>query len=75
LAALSSTPTPIQEEVHQKRWTLAAALDTIIKESKYDEIRQIFHGFNSTFTKTPIPHVIIVNAAHPARYCRKIMEI
>ena len=32
----------------------------MIKEAKYDElsIRQIFHGFNSAFTKTPMPHVI-----------------
>ena len=36
------------------------ALNTMIKEAKYDglSIRQIFHGFNRTFTKTPIPHVI-----------------
>jgi hypothetical protein len=35
-------------------------LKTIMKEAKYDElsIRQIFHGFNSTFTRTPIPHVV-----------------
>jgi hypothetical protein len=35
-------------------------LKTIMKEAKYDElsIKQIFHGFNSTFTKTPIPHVV-----------------
>ena len=36
------------------------AINTIIKEAKYDElsIKQIFLGFNSTFTKLPIPHVI-----------------
>ena len=36
------------------------AINTMIKEAKYDElsIRQIIHGFNSTFTKLPIPHVI-----------------
>jgi hypothetical protein len=36
------------------------AINTIIKEAKYDElsIRQIIHGFNSTFTKLPIPHII-----------------
>jgi CBS domain-containing protein len=36
------------------------AINTIIKEARYDElsIRQILHGFNSSFTKTPIPHVI-----------------
>lgn len=35
-------------------------INTIIKEAKYDElsIRQIIHGFDSTFTKLPIPHVI-----------------
>jgi hypothetical protein len=36
------------------------AINTMIKEAKYDKlsIRQIIHGFNSTFTKLPIPHVI-----------------
>jgi hypothetical protein len=36
------------------------AISTMVKEAKYDElsIRQIIHGFNSTFTKLPIPHVI-----------------
>ena len=36
------------------------AINTMIKEAKHDElsIRQIIHGFNSTFTKLPIPHVI-----------------
>lgn len=36
------------------------AINTMIKEAKYDElsIRQIIHGFNSTFTRLPIPHVI-----------------
>jgi hypothetical protein len=35
-------------------------ISTMIKEARYDElsIRQIIHGFNSTFTKLPIPHVI-----------------
>ena len=32
---------------------------TIMKESKYDElsIRQTVHGFNSAFTRLPIPHI------------------
>src|SRR5215204_1817972 len=36
------------------------AINTMIKEAKHDElsIRQIIYGFNSTFTKLPIPHVI-----------------
>ena len=39
------------------------AINTMIKEAKHDElsIRQIVHGFNSTFTKLPIPHVINSN--------------
>jgi hypothetical protein len=34
--------------------------ETMMKEAKHDElaIRQIFHGFNSAFTKTPLPHVV-----------------
>jgi hypothetical protein len=36
------------------------AINTMIREAKYDDlsIRQTIHGFNSTFTRLPIPHVI-----------------